>query len=411
MRKRSYRYLKILSTFLLLSFAVLSCMDRATPRPVRSAIVEVQQAHAPDKRVALFDIKSHSQDDTVFLSGETNLPEAYASLIQKIEEKGIIYVDDIQLLPDPALPSKGVVNVSVANIRFVPKHSGELSTQSTLGTGLKVYKQEGDWFYVQTPDGYLGWLEKGAFILMDDIAYQDWLKAEKIIFTADYGFVQDAASPQSGRISDLVSGDILLSEGVSGSYRAVAFPDGRRGYVPNDLISEQSDWLGRMQQLSVPAVINTALTFTGRPYLWGGTSGKGMDCSGFTKTVYFLNGFVLPRDASQQVHAGVEVPTDSTFRALQSGDFVFFGEKATGGEQEKVRHVGIYLGQGQFIHSGADNPGVRIESLLPDSPNFAAHRRKSFLRARRMELGSPGVVPVTDLPDFYGPLPDHQLIQ
>lgn len=401
------------SSALLLLISLLglgACMERTTPQPIKEAITNIQKTFAPDRRVAIFEVKSHAQDDTVFVEGETNLPEAYGAIVQMLEEKGMVYRNNVKLLPDPALPSRGVVNVSVANIRSNPKHSGELATQALLGTGLKVYKQEGAWSYVQSPDGYLGWMDSGSFVLMDNKTYQDWLDTPKVIFTADYGFVQDAPGTQAGRIGDLVAGNILLSEESNGNYRAVVYPDGRKGFIPESQVKDQKAWLETKDQLSVPEVVSTAFTFIGRPYLWGGTSGKGMDCSGFTKTVYFLNGYVLPRDASQQVHAGIEVPTDTTFTSLQTGDFIFFGER-TEDQQEKVRHVGIYLGSGQFIHSGADNPGIRIESLFPNSSNYAAHRRQTFLRARRMEAGSPGVVPIRDLPEFYGPFYQPELIQ
>lgn len=404
-------YLTVAAVLILISLLGLgACMERTTPQPIKEAITKIQKTYAPDRRVAIFDVKSHAQNDTVFLEGETNLPDAYGAIVQMLEEKGMIYVNEVKILPDPALPSRGVVNVSVANIRSNPKHSGELATQALLGTGLKIYKQEGDWSYVQTPDNYLGWMDSGSFVIMDNNAYQDWLAAEKVIFTGDYGFVQDAPSDQAGRISDLVGGNILMSEGSNGRYQAVVYPDGRRGFIPENQVKDQQTWLEEKNRILIPEMVSTALTLIGRPYLWGGTSGKGMDCSGFTKTVYFLNGYVLPRDASQQVHAGVEVPTDSSFNGLQTGDFIFFGER-TDDEQEKVRHVGIYLGDGQFVHSGADNPGIKIESLFPNSPNYAAHRRKTFLRARRMEKGSQGVVSVRDLPEFYGPTYQPELIQ
>lgn len=388
-------------TILLLS---AGCLQQNISPAVKDTLESITDEYAPDGRVAIFRVKPHLQEDELVLSGETNLPAARQALLQKLDEQGIAYKDEIQTLPEPALKGNvyGVVNVSVANMRSNAKHSAELSTQAILGSGLKVYKQEGDWYYVQSPDGYLGWLDAGAFVLMNESTYQQWLDADKLIFTSDFGLALDAPNPQAGRVGDLVSGNILLAGRQQAGYHEMIYPDGRKAYVPQADAKPLNDWLSNNEQPSPDIFIKTAKEFMGRPYLWGGTSGKGMDCSGFTKTVYFMNGLVIPRDASQQVHAGTEVPTDTTFSGLQAGDFLFFGQKAEDKQPERIRHVGIYLGEGRFIHSGADNPGIRIESLWPDSPDFAAHRRETFVRARRLEAGSPGVIPIQELSEFYG---------
>lgn len=399
MRPNSFQLLLFFLPLLL-----AGCLQEGIPPEVKGTIERITTEHAPDARVAIFRVKPHLQNDSLVLSGETNLPAARQALLQELDSQGITYADQIRELPDPALNGNeyGVVNVSVANMRSQPKHSAELATQVLLGTGIKVYKQDGDWYLVQSPDGYLAWLDSGAFVLMDEGAYQQWLSADKVIFTADYGLTLKAPDSQAGSLSDLVSGNILLAGEQKAEYRQVSYPDGRIGYIPAKSTMPLTDWLSSKEQLTTAELLNTAQQFMGRPYLWGGTSGKGMDCSGFTKTVYFMNGLVIPRDASQQVHAGIEVPTDSTLAGLQTGDFLFFGQQAAPGQPERIRHVGIYLGEGRFIHSGADNPGIRVESLWPNAPDYAAHRRESFVRARRLEMGSPGVIPMEDLSQFYG---------
>ncbi|MDX5420442.1 MAG: C40 family peptidase, partial [Hymenobacteraceae bacterium] len=116
--------------------------------------------------------------------------------------------------------------------------------------------------------------------------------------------------------------------------------------------------------------------------LWGGTSVKGMDCSGFTKTVFFMNGLVLPRDASQQVHIGELVNTDKGWDEMRPGDLLFFGVPAKDGKPERVVHVGMWIGGNQeFIHSAGR---VRINSMNPSAANHDAYELGRFLRAKRV---------------------------
>ena len=122
----------------------------------------------------------------------------------------------------------------------------------------------------------------------------------------------------------------------------------------------------------------------GIPYLWGGTSSKGLDCSGFSKTVYYANGIILPRDASQQVFSGDLVDTENDFENLQKGDLLFFGFSTDGNKKERITHVAIYIGNKNFIHASGK---VKINSIDKNSEIFDEFRLKTFIRAKRI-LGS-----------------------
>jgi len=392
--------------YTLLVLFLVSCKLSPTDEKVDTIIDTIKQEFAPDKRVAEFQIAYTNQADGLVVKGTTNLPKAKEKLFSELVAAGFTIIDSLENLPQENMGKKtyGVVNVSVCNIRSKKGHSKELATQSILGTSLRVYAKDGDWFRVQTPDGYLGWLDEGGFTWMDEYTYQEWISASKVMYINNFGLAYEQPSFTSNPVSDLTSGNILKSVGIQGDFLKVQYPDGREGYVPKEAIVNYQTWLATRDP-SIDNIIQTAKSFLGRPYLWGGTSGKGVDCSGYTKMVYYLNGVQLARDASQQVHTGVEIATDNTLKNLKPGDLLFFGSPATSTKKERIRHVGIYLGNGEFIHSSGD-AGVKIESLYPNTPNFAEKRLKTFMRAKRMliSLGRNGVELLKDLPQYNAAL-------
>jgi cell wall-associated NlpC family hydrolase len=134
--------------------------------------------------------------------------------------------------------------------------------------------------------------------------------------------------------------------------------------------------------------------------MWGGTSIKAMDCSGFTKTAFYLNGVILERDASQQAKTGEDVDISEGFDNLQKGDLLFFGSKATQERGERITHVGIYMGNGEFIHSATS---VRINSLIPDAYNYYEGSTR-LVRANRLITkidNDPGIVSINNHPWYF----------
>jgi cell wall-associated NlpC family hydrolase len=174
----------------------------------------------------------------------------------------------------------------------------------------------------------------------------------------------------------------------------VSLPDGRSGWVQSDQLDSWDHWIST-RNTNPETLISTAKQMMGVPYLWGGTSIKGMDCSGFTKTIFFLNGQIIPRDASQQVNEGEEIDTDKNWEKLEVGDLLFFGEKSTDEKKERVVHVGMWIGNGEFIHSRGR---VRISSFDPTSPNYDEYELNRYLRTKRIiNKQSDGVISVSQL--------------
>lgn len=342
-------------------------------------IEAVRQEYAPDKRVALFKIEQRGN----VLAGETNMPEAKQELLGKLKAENIAFMDSIQVLPDAELEGKnyGVITISVANLRSEPKHPAELATQATMGTPVNVLKKQRGWYLVQTPDKYLSWVDAAGVSLMDKSSFENWQKSPKLLYTKPYGFAYATASANAGTVSDMVYGDVVALNEKQGDFYAVTFPDGRKGFIPAAESAKYDEWVASRKPTG-ENLVNTSKQLMGLPYLWGGTSFKGVDCSGFTKTVYFMNGLVLPRDASQQVHVGELVDTSNGWDNLQPGDLLFFGSPAKDGKPERVVHVGMWIGGNQeFIHSAGR---VRISSMNPQAENFDEPELKRFLRAKRI---------------------------
>lgn len=368
---------------------------------VNSIIQTLKENFAPDKRVAIFNIEAIESGDKIIIKGETNLPDAKAELDMTLKEAGLNFTDEIELLPSKKLGDKiyGVINLSVANFRSKPDHPAELVTQAILGTPIKVYKKGEDGYYlVQTPDGYISWLDDDGFTFMTVDQWNEWKSSPKIIYTKEYGFSYSEADVNSQTVSDLVAGNLLKIIGEDSNFYLVNYPDGRTAYIKKDEAELFNDWYNSLNPIG-ETILKTAYRFMGIPYLWGGTSTKGMDCSGFTKTVYFLNGIVLARDASQQVNTGELVDTKDDWQNLQAGDLLFFGRKADENRKERITHVAIYIGDGDFIHAAGK---VRINSFNPSKSYYSDYRKSGFIRAKRIltSVGKNGIEKILDK-SFY----------
>lgn len=367
---------------LLILGGVLGCTEKVeTKEYLTDEIGTVKTQFAPDKRVALFDVNAEKSGNAYVLKGESNLPDAVATLKSNLEKSNIEYVDSIQLLPASDLKDKtrGLVTISVANLRSQPKHSAELATQATLGTPVKILKHENSWSLIQTPDHYLSWVDNGGVQPITDVELEAWKNASKIIYTNISGNTYSEPNVNSQVVSDIVAGGILPVLGEENGFYKVSFPDQRIAFINKSEAEAYESWIASADP-SEENLIATSKRLMGLPYLWGGTSPKGVDCSGFTKTIYFLNGIVLPRDASQQIHTGEEIDDDKNFENLLPGDLLFFGVKATETSPERVVHVGMWIGNNEFIHSAGR---VKISSVDEDSPNYDAYNVNRYLRTKR----------------------------
>ena len=342
----------------------------------------LKRQYAPDSRLALFDVDYTVAGQTVMLRGVTTSAEARKALLQGLEKLQYKVVDCLQLLPDSdGLEGKtcGVVTLSVASLRREADYSSEMVTQALMGTPVRVLQRDG-WYRIQTPDNYIAWVHRASIHLMTPEELTAWNRADKVVVTAHYGWVYSLPDVKSPVVSDMVSGNRFKVIGLSRSFYQVVYPDGRTGYIQKSSAQPEREWRKHLKQ-DAASIIRTAKTLMGVPYLWAGMSSKGMDCSGFMRTILYLHDIIIPRDASQQAYVGQHIDIAPDFGNLQPGDLIFFGRKATADRKERVVHVGMYIGDKRFIHSQGD---VRINSFDPSDELYDEYNLGRLLFATRV---------------------------
>jgi gamma-D-glutamyl-L-lysine dipeptidyl-peptidase len=374
---------------LLILGVMVSCKPKTNNLELAKFLIDsIQSQTIPDSRVEVFQISATTFNDRILLKGKTTNIDAIAKLDAHLRNQGVECIDSITRLPDPALKGKtwGLVNLSVANIRYTPAHSAEMATQALMGTPVKVLQEQKGWFLIQTPDNYIAWTEEASIVQLTSEQMDTWKQSDRLIFISDFGLLRESQEKNATPVSDIVTGSILAIDQDAksvGEHIAVRLPDGRKGFVQESETRKFREWCDQTSPDSL-ALVKSAFYCMGRPYLWGGTSMKAFDCSGFTKSMYLSAGLILSRDASQQVLQGSLVARSDIWKNLKSGDLLFFGRIASPDLPEKATHVGMYIGDSEFIHcSGL----VRINSLDSTRTNFKPYYLTNLLKVKRI-IGS-----------------------
>ena len=260
-----------------------------------------------------------------------------------------------------------VVVVPVANMYSRPSEKADVVSQAMYGNNVSLLVARGEWSRVQTSDRYKGWVPSrylrlvqagngyatsGRTVQVESLfanVYQEPdVTKHKPVVTVPFEVRLEVFSGQDGNRKSIAK---KIPEG----WLQVWLPEKRTAWI------QASDVTSDGKPLSIPESIELAKRFLGFPYLWGGRSSFGFDCSGFTQMLVRARGVNMPRDADQQAAwSGVTVLDR---KDLQAGDLLFFGSSPT-----NITHTGMYIGDGQFIHDTLNaHPVVQI-SHLDDDP-------------------------------------------
>ncbi len=291
-----------------------------------------------------------------------------------------------------------IINVSCCNLRTTGDYDAGMESQALLGMPAKII-EGGTWVKIETPDEYPAWVLKSSLVLVNKQQLEAWNQAPQVVVTSIYGFVYEKPNLRSQHVSDVVASNRLKLLGKTSAFYKVEYPDGRQGYIPVKDAQKVTDWRKAIKQ-DANSIIATGMKLNGIPYMWGGMSTKGVDCSGFIRTILYQHDIIIPRNASQQAKKGQHLEIEPDFSNLIPGDLVFFGRKATADKPAHVSHVGMYIGNKKFIHSLG---WVHVSSFNPSDPEYDEYDLNRLLWAQRIlpYINKEDGLTTTDKNEFY----------
>jgi gamma-D-glutamyl-L-lysine dipeptidyl-peptidase len=333
------------------------------PEKVNEYIAKYKPMIVYDSRVMCFDIESRIESGSLVVSGMVSLPEYKEGLLSVLTAMNLQHIkDNIEVLPSKKLGKKTFALVNVPGLMFYSRATGiqEELTESILGDGIYLLTEDnsGKYYYAQTPSGYLGWIEKDKVIPMTQIAFHKWHQGAHVVFQKE--FALDEVKIPIGAVLPITS------------KHQVVLPNGDKVSVPTYYFQTPL-----INDTYIKQLITTAKQFLGTPYVWGGNTKAGIDCSGFVQMVYRANGINLARDADEQSITGKLVGFRGYTEDLLPGDTLYFA-----GHNGRITHTGLFLGNNEFIQ--ATEPHVMISSLDPKATNYSEKHDKGFVLARRI---------------------------
>lgn len=259
------------------------------------------------------------------------------------------------------------VTTNLLDLWAKPRFESERCNQLFFCEALKVESEQKGFCRVRQADGYAGWAESRFLMPISQATYKEYLANTNAIVTASTARLYDRRGKQTVSPHILYYGTRLRIKAGPAGFARVVLPDNGAVLVKTNNIRPINRKI--TSSLTGSRLVAEAKRFLGVPYLWGGITVTGFDCSGLVRTVFSRFGIYMPRDTKDQISMGERVDRD----CIKTGDLLFFR-----------RHVGLAIGRTHLVHASRGGGGVRINALVPGLPDYREDLDRDFVQARRM---------------------------